>query len=89
MNQQKETLDIIKILGNLDKLGQRMWLDSELSVMPRCDLSSDDKQNNYIRQGRNEQMPDKWISNLWFKAPDHDQIIGQRQGSHDFEQVKN
>ena len=34
-------------------------------------------QTNYVRQGRNEQMPDKQISDLLFQAPDYDQITGQ------------
>ena len=45
-------------------------------------------QTNYIRQGRNGQMPNKWISDLWFQAPDHDQIIGHRHDSHDFALVQ-
>ena len=37
--------------------------------------------SNYVRLGRNEQTPGKQISDLWFQAPGHDQIIYQR---HDY-----
>ena len=35
------------------------------------------EQTDNVRQGRNGQMPNKWINDLWFKAPVHDWIIGQ------------
>ena len=38
-------------------------------------------QTNYVRQGNNEQMLDKQISN--FQAPDHDKIIGQGHDLYD------
>ena len=40
---------------------------------------------NYIRQGRNGQTQDKWVSDLWFKAPEHDEEIGQ---GHNFEIIQ-
>ena len=36
-----------------------------------------------------DKCKNKWISNLWFQALDHDQIIGQRCDFHDFELVQN
>ena len=44
---------------------------------------------NYVRQGRNEQIPSKQICHLWFQVPHHDQIKCQRHNSLDFELVQN
>ena len=33
-------------------------------------------------------MPNKQINDLWFKAPDHDRIIGKRHDFHDIELVQ-
>ena len=44
---------------------------------------------NYVRQGSNKQTLDKQISGLWFQAPDHDQIIGQRHDPYDPGLVQN
>ena len=44
-------------------------------------------QINFVRQSRNEQILCKQISDLWFQAPDHDQIKGQRHDPYDHEKV--
>ena len=38
-------------------------------------------QTNYVRQGRNGQTPNKWITDLWFQAHGHEHIMGQRYDS--------
>ena len=40
---------------------------------------------DYKRQDRNGQTPDKLVSDLWFKAPEHDKEINQGHHFHDFE----
>ena len=38
---------------------------------------------NYVRDGRKGQTADKWLSDLWFKAPEHDKEIVQGHDFHD------
>ena len=88
MNQKSEILDTIQTLGNLGKLRQKIVNGQPSISYSGCDLQSDDRPN-YVRQGSNELMLDKQISDLRLQAPDHDKIMGQRHDPYEPETVQN